>query len=114
MNAGEKLKRLEEKQAHSKKFSDYIRNLQSKKPVIIGGDLNVAHTENDLARPKTNSKTPGFTPQERQDFTNLINDCNLVDTYRSMHPNTFEKYTYYSFRFNCRQKNIGYFILTWK
>jgi exodeoxyribonuclease III len=107
MNAGAGLKRLDEKRKHYKILQAYLQNLGSKKPYIFGGDINVAHTEKDLARPATNKKTPGFTLEEREDFTTLLRECKLVDTYRALNPNTFDKYTYYSFKFECRKKNIG-------
>jgi AP endonuclease-1 len=78
LNAGSKLERLDLKQKHYIKLIEYLSSLQ--KPIIVTGDLNVAHTEIDLARPKTNTKTAGFTPQERSDFTRLLEKLELVDT----------------------------------
>lgn len=105
-NSGMKLERLDHKVEFSKGMIDYIKSLT--KPVIWGGDLNVAHKEVDLARPKTNRKTPGFTDVERKEFSNWLEMLDLVDTYRELHPNVIDVYTYYSYRFSCHSKNIGW------
>lgn len=111
-NAGMRLERLEFKLDYCTKMQAYLETLQktSGKPIIYGGDLNVAHQDIDLARPKTNHKTPGFTPQERKAFTALLENENhpMVDTYRALHPKETDKYTYYSYRFSCKAKNIGW------
>jgi exodeoxyribonuclease III len=110
-NAGSKLERLDLKSKH---YINLIENLKKwKKPLIFCGDLNVAHKEIDLARPKNNLKylkltrTAGYTPQERKDFTTLLDECKLIDTFRELHPDD-QQYTYYSYRFNCRSKNLGW------
>jgi exodeoxyribonuclease III len=108
MNAGQKLERLDLKRKHYEIFEKFLKSLN--KPLIVAGDINVSHKECDLARPKTNTKSAGFTLEERQDFTRLLESCLLVDSYRSLNPNIFDKYTYYSYRFDCRKKNIGYKI----
>ena len=105
-NSGMKLERLDHKIQFSKGMVEYISSLS--KPVIWGGDLNVAHKEIDLARPKTNKKTPGFTNQEREEFTNWLEKLDLVDTYRELHPKVLDVYTYYSYRFSCHSKNLGW------
>ncbi|KAJ3049406.1 hypothetical protein HK097_009593 [Rhizophlyctis rosea] len=112
-NSGMKLERLEYKQRYNKAMETYIRDLEKKKPIVWAGDLNVAHKEVDLARSKTNKKsvfrTPGFTQEERDDFERILtSDPPLIDTYRHLHPDTHDRFTYYSYRFNCRQKNIGW------
>ncbi|KAJ3285063.1 hypothetical protein HK104_009659 [Borealophlyctis nickersoniae] len=111
-NSGTKLERLGYKQEYNKAMEDYLRNLEKTKPIVWAGDLNVAHTEIDLARPKTNKKTPGFTPEERADFERIITtEPKLVDTWRHFHPNT-KNFTYFSFK----QKQIGwrldYFVVS--
>ncbi|KAI9146140.1 Endonuclease/exonuclease/phosphatase [Paraphysoderma sedebokerense] len=119
-NAGEGLKRLDYKQEWDKEMKRYLNELDGKddKYLIWAGDLNVAHQEIDLARPKTNSKyvTPGFTPEERQDFTDILNsEPPLIDTWRHLHPD-LQRYTYFSYRFQCRKKNLGwrldYFVVS--
>ena len=91
-------------------FRNYIKKLQkNKKPVIICGDLNVARSEIDLKNPKTNTKTAGFTKEERESFELLLKECELIDTYRHLNPNK-EEYSYWSYRFNSRNKNVGWRI----
>ena len=109
-NSGVELKRLEWRTTvWDRDFEKYIIYLQKIKPVIICGDLNVAHHEIDLARPKTNTKTAGFTIQERESFTELLSNTNLIDIYRKQNPNKME-YTYWSYMRNSREKNIGWRI----
>jgi len=91
--------------------------LDKKKPVILVGDMNVAHNEIDLRNPETNrNKTAGFTDQEREDFTKLLKAGPFVDVYRRLNPEEEHAYTYYSYRFNAKQKGIGwrldYFIVS--
>ncbi|RIA83008.1 exodeoxyribonuclease III [Glomus cerebriforme] len=109
-NAGEKLVRLKEKIIWDEAMEKYLRQLDETKPVIWAGDLNVAHKPIDLTRPKTNQKTPGYTPEERADFERILNggEKKFIDTWRHFHPNTEGYYTYYSYRFQCRSKNIGW------
>ncbi|CAG8475727.1 7004_t:CDS:2 [Funneliformis caledonium] len=109
-NAGEKLVRLKEKIIWDEAMEKYLKQLDEKKPVIWAGDLNVAHKPIDLARPETNKKTPGFTPEERRDFDRILNEGKnkFVDTWRHFHPNTLRHYTYFSYRFQCRSKIIGW------
>ena len=80
-----------------------------KKGVIICGDLNVAHQEIDLKNPKTNRKNPGFTDEERGQFTNLLN-AGFIDTFRYFYPDTVDAYSWWSYRFQARQKNVGWRI----
>ncbi|CAG8458327.1 12789_t:CDS:10 [Ambispora leptoticha] len=109
-NAGEKLVRLKEKIEWDNAMEKYLRELDAKKPVIWAGDLNVAHKEIDLARPESNSKTAGFTREERQDFEKILNggEDKFIDTWRHFHPDTKGVYTYYSYRFQARVKGIGW------
>jgi exodeoxyribonuclease III len=120
-NAGMKLERLDWKLNHwwptlEDHLEIYMKEGKEKGTVVrLIGDLNVAHKEIDLARPKTNQKTPGFTPQEREHFSKLLEKFNYVDIYRELNPETIF-YTYFSHRFNCHSKNIGwrldYFLTT--
>jgi AP endonuclease-1 len=113
-NAGEGLKRLDYRQEWDKDFRAYLTKLDSEKPLILCGDLNVAHNEIDLKNPKTNTKTAGFTQQERDGFTALLAE-GFLDSFRQLHP-TIQAFTYWSYRFNARGKNIGwrldYFVLS--
>lgn len=92
-----------------REFEKYIINLQKEKPIIVTGDLNCAHNEIDLARPKTNTKTAGFTIEERNSFTQILEKTKLIDTFRYIHPET-SKYSYWSYMRNSREKNIGWRI----
>jgi len=88
-------------------FLKYLNSLKEKKSVIWCGDLNVAHKEIDLKNPKTNTKTAGFTKQERDDFQKVL-DAGYIDSYRLKHPNTTDSYTFWSYKFNSRAKNVGW------
>ncbi|KAJ3336446.1 MAP/microtubule affinity-regulating kinase 3 [Gonapodya sp. JEL0774] len=114
-NAGQKLERLEYKREFARDVRAHLSSLQGLKPVVWTGDLNVAHTPIDLSRPKGNAKTAGFTPEEREDFTTTLSELDLVDAWRHLHP-TEKDFTYYSYRFNCRQKHLGwrldYFVVS--
>ncbi|KAJ7632809.1 Endonuclease/exonuclease/phosphatase [Roridomyces roridus] len=114
VNAGTELKTLEEKKTWNEHFETYIRDLDKKKPVIWTGDLNVAPTELDLANPKPNwNKTAGYTEAETTAFKNILEPPEsagankFVDVWRRLHP-TDKQYTYFSYRFNCRLKGIGW------
>ncbi len=93
-------------------WEDLLRNhltqLDQKKPVIYTGDLNVAHEEIDLKNPKTNHQNPGFSDEEREKFSQLL-DAGFKDTFRTLHP-TEEKYSWWSYRFKAREKNVGWRI----
>jgi exodeoxyribonuclease-3 len=115
-NSGVALARLDWRtKVWDKAFYNYINHLQHHKPVIICGDLNVAHYEIDIKNPKSNLKTAGYTIEERTTFNNLLNDLNLVDTFRYKYPDKI-KYSYWSYRNKSREKNIGwridYFLLS--
>lgn len=102
---------LPEKNTWNKHFQAYIRALDAKKPVIWTGDLNVAPTELDLANPKTNwNKTPGYTEDETKAFKDILigdEEHKMIDVWRHRNPE-LRHYTYFSYRFNCRSKGIGW------
>jgi exodeoxyribonuclease-3 len=117
-NSGEELKRLKYRITEwDVKFLEFIMKLQEKKSVILCGDLNVAHKEIDLKNPKTNLRSAGFTIEERESFTNLLNKTNMIDTFRYFNPDTI-KYSYWSYRMASRSRNTGwrldYFICSEK
>jgi exodeoxyribonuclease-3 len=89
-------------------FRAYLQRLDQQKPVILCGDLNVAHEEIDIKNPKTNRHNAGFTDEERQQFSNLL-ASGFCDTYRTLHPDKVE-YSWWSYRFQARQKNAGWRI----
>ena len=89
-------------------FLKFLKNLEKIKPVIFCGDLNVAHKEIDLKNPKTNKKNAGFTPEERKGFDNFISE-GFIDTFREFHKNEGH-YTWWSYMFNSRSKNVGWRI----
>jgi exodeoxyribonuclease III len=95
----------------------YINKLQELKPVVLCGDLNVAHQNIDIFNHKGHSKSAGFTNEERDEFTNLLNECDLVDTFRELYPGD-KKYTYWSYLGNARKNNKGwridYFLISKK
>jgi exodeoxyribonuclease-3 len=89
-------------------FTEYLCKLDAQKPVIVCGDMNVAHNEIDLKNPKSNRNNPGFSDEERAAFTRLL-DAGFVDTFRTLHPDE-QTYSWWSYRFSARQKNIGWRI----
>ena len=107
-NSQDGLKRLDYRMQWEDDFRQYLKGLDAKKPVILCGDLNVAHEEIDLKNPKTNRQNAGFTDQEREQFTTLLNN-GFIDTFRTLYP---EQVTYscWSYRFQARQKNAGWRI----
>ena len=108
-NSQNELARLPYRMQWEEDFRNYIKTLNEKKPVIICGDLNVAHKEIDLKNPKTNRKNAGFTDEERYKMTELL-DIGLLDTYRFLHPNEEGVYSWWSYRFKAREKNAGWRI----
>lgn len=108
-NSQTELKRLDYRMKWEIDFKAYIKELEKKKPVVICGDLNVAHKEIDLKNPKTNRKNAGFTDEERKKFTELLND-GFIDTFRYFYPNEEGKYSWWSYRFSAREKNAGWRI----
>tara|TARA_Y100000004_G_C8904402_1_gene407985 strand:- start:397 stop:1152 length:756 start_codon:yes stop_codon:yes gene_type:complete len=107
-NSKRGLARLDYRQEWDKLFFNYLKELEKSKPVITCGDLNVAHTEIDLARPKNNTKNAGFTPQERAGFQRYL-DNGFLDTFRIFNQDP-ENYTWWSYMFNARAKNLGWRI----
>ena len=108
-NSQNQLARLSYRMQWELDFKNYIKELEKNKPVIICGDLNVAHKEIDLKNPKTNRKNAGFTDEERNKMTELL-DSGLLDTYRVFHPETEGVYSWWSYRFKAREKNAGWRI----
>jgi len=107
-NSGQSLNRLEWRtNVWDRAFENYINNLQKSKPIIVCGDLNVAHHEIDLKNPKTNLKTAGYTIEERDSFNKILNNCNLTDSFRRLNPEKIE-YSFWSYMRNSREKNIGW------
>ena len=107
-NSQDGLKRLDYRMTFEDNFRKYLNSLRTKKSVIVCGDLNVAHKEIDLKNPKTNTMNPGFTIEERTKMSDLLNS-GFVDTFRYKYPEKVE-YSWWSYRFNARLKNIGWRI----
>ena len=114
-NSQRELVRLSYRQNWEDDFREYLKNLDKKKPVILCGDLNVAHKEIDLKNPKTNRKNAGFTDEEREKMTELL-DNGFVDTFRYLYPDKENCYTWWSYMMKAREKNVGwridYFIVS--
>ena len=114
-NSQQELARLDYRMQWEDDFRDYIKSLDEKKPVILCGDLNVAHKEIDLKNPKTNVRNAGFTIEEREKLTKLL-DSGFVDTFRYKYPDATDAYTWWSYMFKAREKNVGwridYFIVS--
>lgn len=108
-NSQDGLKRLDYRMTWEDDFRNYLLELDKKKPVIVCGDLNVAHKEIDLRNPKTNRMNPGFTDQEREKFTILL-DSGFTDTFRHFYPDLTDAYSWWSYRFQARAKNAGWRI----
>jgi exodeoxyribonuclease-3 len=108
-NAQEGLKRLDYRMKWEDDFLLYLKNLEKRKPVVVCGDMNVAHKEIDLKNPKTNRKNAGFTDEERAKFTALLN-AGFTDTFRHFYPDTEGAYSWWSYRFKAREKNAGWRI----
>lgn len=108
-NSQNELKRLDYRMEWEDAFLSYLKSLDSKKPVIFCGDLNVAHKEIDLKNPKTNRKNAGFTDEERGKFTDLL-AAGFTDTYRFFYPDKEGVYSWWSYRFKAREKNAGWRI----
>ena len=107
-NSQDELKRLDYRMTWEDAFRTYVSDLAKNKPVIFCGDLNVAHQEIDLKNPKTNRQNADFTDQERDKFTTLLNN-GFIDTFRTLYPDRVE-YSWWSYRFQARQKNAGWRI----
>ena len=114
-NSKSELERLEYRQKWEDDFRTYLLNLDKQKPVILCGDLNVAHQEIDLKNPKTNRRSAGFTDEEREKMTELL-EVGFTDTFRYLYPTKENAYTWWSYRMRAREKNVGwridYFIVS--
>ena len=108
-NSQEELRRLDYRMKWEDDFRAYLKKLEEKKPVIVCGDLNVAHKEIDLKNPKTNRKNAGFTDEERAKFTTLL-ESGFTDTFRYFYPEQEGIYSWWSYRFKAREKNAGWRI----
>ena len=108
-NSQDGLKRLDYRMTWEDCFHAYLKKLEENKPVIVCGDLNVAHQEIDLKNPKTNRMNAGFTDQEREKMTMLLND-GFIDTFRFFNPDLKDAYSWWSYRFHAREKNAGWRI----
>lgn len=108
-NSGSELKRLDYRMDWESSFKNYLLELNKEKGVIICGDLNVAHKEIDLKNPKSNTKNAGFTIEERNKFTLLL-ESGFIDTFRYFYPDKKEIYSWWSYRFNARKNNAGWRI----
>ena len=108
-NSQSELARLDYRMRWEDAFLSYLKGLEEKKPIVFCGDLNVAHKEIDLKNPKTNRKNAGFTDEERQKFTELLN-AGFVDTFRYFYPEQTGIYSWWSYRFSARAKNAGWRI----
>lgn len=113
-NSQDGLRRLDYRMKWEADFLDYIKKLDEKKPVILCGDLNVAHQEIDLKNPKANRRNAGFTDEERERMTTMLAN-GFADTFRTLHPDDVT-YSWWSYRFHAREKNAGwridYFIVS--
>ena len=108
-NSQNELKRLSYRMEWEDAFRNYLLKLDAQKPVIVCGDLNVAHKEIDLKNPSSNRKNAGFSDEERAKFTQLL-DAGFIDTYRYFYPDKTGAYTWWSYMFNARQNNAGWRI----
>lgn len=108
-NSQSELARLDWRMKWDDAWRDLLCRLKAEKPVIACGDLNVAHTEIDLKNPKTNRRNAGFTDEEREKFSALL-DAGFIDTWRYQHPGVEQVYSWWSYRFKAREKNAGWRI----
>lgn len=108
-NSQSELARLDYRMDWEAEFRNFLGGLAQNKPVIVCGDMNVAHQEIDLANPKANRMNAGFTDQERQCMTELLNS-GFTDTFRTLHPDTTGAYSWWSYRGRAREKNVGWRI----
>lgn len=108
-NSKRELERLDYRMEWEDQMRDYLISLDKVKPVIYCGDLNVAHKEVDLKNPNTNHRSAGFTDEERDKMTNLL-DAGFVDTFRYINPDLTDAYSWWSYMFRSREKNVGWRI----
>lgn len=108
-NSQDGLRRLDYRMRWEDDFRRYLQGLDSRKPVVVCGDMNVAHNEIDLKNPKTNRQNAGFTDEERNQMTALL-EAGFADTFRHLHPTAEGIYSWWSYRFHAREKNTGWRI----
>lgn len=108
-NSQDGLRRLDYRMRWENDFRAYLQGLDSRKPVVVCGDMNVAHKEIDLKNPKTNRQNAGFTDEERNQMTALL-EAGFADTFRHLHPTLEGIYSWWSYRFHAREKNTGWRI----
>ena len=108
-NSQDELRRLDYRMKWEDDFRNYLKRLDEKKPVVVCGDLNVAHQEIDLKNPKTNRRNAGFTDEEREKFGILL-QTGFTDTFRHFYPDLKDAYSWWSYRFKAREKNAGWRI----
>lgn len=108
-NSQDGLRRLDYRMEWDDAFRDYLKKLDAEKPVVVCGDMNVAHQEIDLKNPKTNRRNAGFTDEEREKFSCLLRD-GFTDTFRFFYPDQTDIYSWWSYRFKAREKNTGWRI----
>ena len=108
-NSQDGLKRLDYRMTWEDDFLAYLKKLEEKKPVVVCGDLNVAHQETDLKNPKSNRKNAGFTDEERAKFSHWL-EAGFTDTFRYFYPDQKDIYSWWSYRFKAREKNAGWRI----
>ena len=108
-NAQRELARIDHRMRWDQAFREYLHSLDEKKPVVICGDLNVAHQEIDLKNPKSNRGNAGFSDEERESFTKTL-ALGFTDTFRHLYPDTTDAYTWWSYMFNARKNNAGWRI----
>ncbi len=108
-NSQRELARLPYRMTWEDAFRDYLKKLECNKPVVVCGDLNVAHKEIDIKNPASNRKSAGFSDEERAKFTELL-DAGFIDTFRYFYPDKENAYTWWSYMFNAREKNVGWRI----
>ena len=108
-NSQDGLKRLDYRMTWERDFQNYLKGLDEKKPVIVCGDMNVAHKEIDIKNPSSNHHNAGFTDEEREQFTRLL-ESGFVDTFRHFYPDRANIYSWWSYRFQARANNAGWRI----
>ena len=108
-NSQDGLRRLDYRMTWENDFRNYLLSLDQKKPVIVCGDMNVAHNEIDLKNPQSNRRNAGFTDEEREKFTELLNS-GFTDSFRHFYPDLTGAYSWWSYRFHAREKNAGWRI----
>ena len=107
-NSQDELRRLDYRMQWETDFQNFLHKLDEKKPVIVCGDMNVAHEEIDIKNPKSNRRNAGFTDEEREKMTTILNN-GFIDTFRTLHPEQVT-YSWWSYRFHAREKNAGWRI----